>query len=106
MRKAAMALAAAATLGLSTVAAPAPRQARHFGHGFGPALAGGLIAGAVIGGLASSAYAYGPGYCYYGGSPPPEFRSALLWGVFQCDRPGVLWASLRKGGPSALRLFR
>jgi hypothetical protein len=29
-------------------------------------VAGGLIAGAVIGGLASNAYAYGPGYGYYG----------------------------------------
>jgi hypothetical protein len=63
MRKAAMVLATAATLGLTTVAAPAPAQARGF-HGFGPAIAGGLIAGAVIGGLASSAYAYGPVYDY------------------------------------------
>ncbi len=44
--KAAMALATVATLGLTTVAAPAPAQARGF-HGFGPAIAGGLIAGAV-----------------------------------------------------------
>jgi len=36
-------------------------------RGWGPGLAGGLIAGAVIGGIASSAYAYGPGYGYYGG---------------------------------------
>jgi hypothetical protein len=28
-----------------------------------------LIAGALIGGLASNAYAYGPGYGYYGGYP-------------------------------------
>jgi len=66
MRKAALVLATAATLGLTSVAAPTAAQARGFGHhGFGPALAGGLIAGAVIGGLASSAYAYGPGYGYY-----------------------------------------
>ena len=37
------------------------------GGGWGPGLAGGLIAGAVIGGIASNAYAYGPGYGYYGG---------------------------------------
>ena len=30
-------------------------------------MAGGLIAGAVIGGLASNAYAYGPGYGYSSG---------------------------------------
>src|SRR4051794_32194994 len=56
--------APAAMLGLTAVAAPAPAEAR---RGFGPGLAGGLIAGALIGGLASSAYAYGPGYGYYGG---------------------------------------
>jgi hypothetical protein len=69
MRKAAMVLATAATLGLTTVAAPAPAQARGFHHGFGPAIAGGLLAGALIGGLASSAYAYGPGYGYYDYGP-------------------------------------
>jgi hypothetical protein len=82
MRKAAMALAAAATLGLSTVAAPVPAEARHFGHGFGPALAGGLIAGAVIGGLASSAYAYGPGYGYYGGYSPAYYAPAYYGGYY------------------------
>ena len=69
MRRAPLALAAAATLGLATIAAPAPAEAR-WGHGgWGPGLAGGLLAGAVIGGIASSAYAYGPGYGYYGGYP-------------------------------------
>jgi len=63
--KTALVLATVGTLGLSAVAAPTPAEARWRG-GFGPALAGGLIAGAVFGGLASSAYAYGPGYGYYG----------------------------------------
>ncbi|WP_439369963.1 hypothetical protein ACRQ5Q_33900 [Bradyrhizobium sp. PMVTL-01] len=63
--KTALVLATVGTLGLSAVAAPTPAEA-HWRGGFGPALAGGLIAGAVIGGLASSAYAYGPGYGYYG----------------------------------------
>jgi hypothetical protein len=41
-------------------------------------VAGGLIAGAVIGGLASNAYAYGPGYGYgsgygYGGYEPAYY---------------------------------
>ncbi|HKU04797.1 MAG TPA: hypothetical protein VJR30_01905 [Bradyrhizobium sp.] len=65
MNKTALVLATVGTLGLSAVAAPTPAEARWRG-GFGPALAGGLLAGAVIGGLASSAYAYGPGYGYYG----------------------------------------
>lgn len=63
--KTALVLATVGTLGMSAVAAPTPAEARWRG-GFGPALAGGLIAGAVFGGLASSAYAYGPGYGYYG----------------------------------------
>src|SRR5258708_20715761 len=67
MRKTALVLATAATLGLSSVTAPSPAEARG-GWGWGGALAGGLIAGAVIGGLASSAYGYGP-YGYYGGYP-------------------------------------
>jgi hypothetical protein len=65
MKKTALVLATVGALGVSAVAAPTPAEARWRG-GFGPALAGGLVAGAVIGGLASSAYAYGPGYGYYG----------------------------------------
>ena len=68
MRKAPLVLAAAAILGLTAVAAPSPAEARWRGGGFFPGVAGGLIAGAVIGGLASNAYGYGPGYGYYGGS--------------------------------------
>jgi hypothetical protein len=70
MRKAPLVLAAAAILGLTAVTAPSPAEARWRGGGFFPAVAGGLIAGAVIGGLASNAYAYGPGYGYYGGYGP------------------------------------
>jgi hypothetical protein len=66
MRKASLALAAAAVVGLTAMAAPAPAEAHWRGGGWGPGLAGGLIAGAVIGGIASNAYAYGPGYGYYG----------------------------------------
>ena len=62
MKKLALIAATAGSLALSAVAAPA--EAR------GPAIAGGLIAGAVIGGIASNAYGYGPGYGYYGGYPP------------------------------------
>lgn len=65
MKKTALVLATVGALGVSAVAAPTPAEARWRG-GFGPALAGGLIAGAIFGGLASSAYAYGPGYDYYG----------------------------------------
>ena len=81
MRKAPLVLAAAAILGLTAVTAPSPAEARYYGRGgFFPAVAGGLIAGAVIGGLASNAYAYGPGYGYggygsgyYGGYAPADY---------------------------------
>jgi hypothetical protein len=43
-------------------AAPHRATKEIFYGGFGPVLAGGLLAGAVIGGIASSAYAWGPGY--------------------------------------------
>jgi hypothetical protein len=65
MKKAVFALATAAALGVAALVTPSPAQA--WRGGWGPGLAGGLIAGAVIGGLASSAYGYGPGYGYYGG---------------------------------------
>jgi hypothetical protein len=65
MKKAAVVLSAAAVIAMTTVTIPTPVEARG-GRGWGPGIAGGLIAGALIGGLASSAYGYGPGYGYYG----------------------------------------
>jgi hypothetical protein len=66
MKKAALALVTAATIGVSGLVAPSPAQAWR-GGGWGAGLAAGLIGAAVAGGIASSAYAYGPGYGYYGG---------------------------------------
>mgnify|MGYP003546485703 CR=1 FL=1 len=68
-----MALATAAVVGFTALAAPSPAEAHWRGRGFGPGLAGGLIAAAVIGGIASSAYAYGPRYGYYGGYAPAYY---------------------------------
>src|SRR6201993_4316740 len=68
MKKTVLALATAATIGVTALVTPSPAQAWRGGWGgWGAGLAGGLIAGAVIGGVASSAYAYGPGFGYYGG---------------------------------------
>ena len=67
MKKAVLTLVTAAAIGTTALMAPSPAHAWRGGWGWGPGLAGGLIAGAVIGGIASSAYAYGPGYGYYGG---------------------------------------
>jgi hypothetical protein len=65
MRRAVLALATAATIGVTALGTSSPAQAWRGGWGAG--LAGGLIAGALIGGIASSAYAYSPGYGYFGG---------------------------------------
>jgi len=67
MKRAVLALATAATVGVAALATPSPALAWRGGWGWGPGLAGGLIAGAIIGGIASTPYAYGPGYGYYGG---------------------------------------
>jgi hypothetical protein len=88
MRKAPLVLAAAAILGLTAVTAPSPAEAHWRGRGFFPAVAGGLIAGAVIGGLASNAYAYGPGYYggyrsgYYGGYAPAYYGGGYYGGGY------------------------
>ena len=62
MRKALAILATVATVGATTISAPA--QAR----GLGPGLAFGLAAGAIAAGVAGAygPYYYGPGYGYYG----------------------------------------
>lgn len=86
MRKASLALAAAAVVGLTALTAPSPAEARwRGGGGFFPGVAGGLLAGAVIGGIASSAYGYGPGYGYgpaygYGGYAPAYYGGGDYYG--------------------------
>jgi hypothetical protein len=59
-----MAVAAAATLAVSALAAPAPAHAQ---RGLAAGIAGGLIGGAIIGGALAGPRYYGPGYGYYGG---------------------------------------
>jgi hypothetical protein len=63
MKKTLMALAAVATLAVSSVAAPAPAHAQ---RGVGAAIAGGIIGGAIVGGALAGPGYYGPGYGYYG----------------------------------------
>jgi len=68
MKRTILALATAATVGLTALAS-SPAEAQWRGGGWGPGIAGGLIGAAVVGGIASSAYGPGPGYGYYGGYP-------------------------------------
>ena len=66
VRKTAFFLIGALVLPATVFSSPA--EARYWRGGFwGPGIAAPLVAGAVIGGLAASAYAYGPGY--YGAGP-------------------------------------
>ncbi|MDA9435825.1 hypothetical protein [Bradyrhizobium sp. CCBAU 51627] len=68
MRSSARICATVGALALTGIATTVPAQARHFGPGF----AGGLIAGALLAGAASSAYAYAPGPDY-GYAPDPDY---------------------------------
>lgn len=71
MNKAAVVVATAGILGLSAIATPAPAQARPWG--WGPAIAGGLIAGAALGTAAAVASPWGGPYGYYDGGYSPAF---------------------------------
>src|SRR5262249_57395490 len=104
MRKAVSALATAATIGVIALATPSPAHAWRGGWGgWGPGLAGGLIAGAVIGGIASSAYAYGPGYGYYGGPGDGDYGGGDWPAFFGRGAPPPLetTAALRPPTPPA-----
>lgn len=82
MKKIVLAIATAATLAVTAVAAPAPAEAR--GGRVAAGVIGGLAAGALIAGAASGAYAYGPRYGYYGGpayvaGPPCGWERQRFW---------------------------
>jgi hypothetical protein len=71
MKKTLMALAAVATLAVSTAS-----PALAWRGGWGPGVAAGLLGGAIIGGaIASRPYYYGPGY-YYGPAYYPGYYYA------------------------------
>jgi hypothetical protein len=77
MKKTLAVLATVGALAATTVAAPAPAQAR----GIGPGLAFGLAAGALAAGAAGAygpyyGYRYGPGYGYYG----PRYYGPAYYG--------------------------
>lgn len=74
MKKTLAALATAATLGVTTMGAPA--EAHGWGWRGGPGVAFGLAAGALTAGAiaaATSPYYYGPGYSYGPGYYPGAY---------------------------------
>src|SRR3954451_4548331 len=80
MKRTLMAIAAAATLALSTLSTLAPAHAQ---RGVAAGVAAGLLGGAIVGGaIASQNGYYGPGYGYYGG---PAYVAA----------PGCYWQRQR-----------
>ena len=89
MKKAFVAIAAAATLAAATMSAPTPADARCYGCAVGAGVAGGLIAGAVIGGAIANSqpryYAPAPGYVAYEGYGAP----------YPAACPGGYWARRR-----------
>lgn len=77
MKKTLIAIAAAATVTLATVAAPQPAEARHGRNG---ALIGGLAVGALLGAAVASGpygYGYGPGPYYASG--PAYYGPGCYW---------------------------
>jgi 4-amino-4-deoxy-L-arabinose transferase-like glycosyltransferase len=88
MKKTLIAIAAAATLGFATVAAPQPAQARHGGVAAG--IIGGLAFGTLLGAAAAAngPYAYAPGPVYYG--PACYWTRQRIW-----DGWGWHWRRVR-----------
>lgn len=81
MTKTLMTLAAAATLAVAAIVAPAPAEAR--GGAVAAGVLGGLAAGAIIGGAAARPYGYygGP---YYAASPYGcGWRRERIWDGFR-----------------------
>jgi hypothetical protein len=82
MRTTLTALAAAATIAVTAIAAPTEAEARN-GWWIPGAVIGGIAAGAIIGGLARpyyygpGPYYYAPGPAYYG--PPCYWRRQRVW---------------------------
>src|ERR1700759_3148455 len=110
MKKTALVLATVTALAVGTVGTTTPAQARwgHGGWGWGPGIAGGLIAGAVIGGIASSAYGWGPGYGYHRGRAPAQlwrFLRALRLRADLCLLRAGLRLSLSSRVQAGLRLL-
>jgi hypothetical protein len=84
MHKSLIALAGAASIGLASLAAPAPANAGCIGCAVGAGLLGGLFAGAVVG--SAIANSPPPGYYY----PPPP-------GYYPPPPPGPGYAQLAPG---------
>ena len=76
MRKTLLAIAAAATLAVSSVAAPQQAEA---GGRHGGAVAAGIIGGIAVGALIGGALASQPRHYYYDPGPAYYYRPRCFW---------------------------
>jgi len=91
MRKTLIGLAAAASLGLATVAIPAPASAYCTGCAVGAGIIGGIAAGAIVGSaIANSPPPPPPPPAYYGPPPPAAYYPPPGPGYAQLA-PGCYW---------------
>jgi len=88
MKKAILAIAAAALVAAGTMTAPKPAEARCYGCGVGAGVVGGLIGGAIIGGAIANSYAYPRAYYPVAGYEPYPVYAAPP--AYSC--PGGYWA--------------
>jgi hypothetical protein len=99
MHKSLIGLAAAAGIGLATMAAPGPANAGCFGCAVGAGVLGGVIAGAVIGNAIANSPPPPPAYYppppgYYPPPPPPGAAYGPPPAYAQLA-PGCYWARRR-----------
>jgi|SRR5579864_960384 len=94
MHKSLTGLAAAASIGLASLAAPAPANAGCYGCAVGAGILGGIAAGAIIG----SAIANGPPPPGYYPPPPGYYPPPAAYGPppgYAELPPGCYWAKRR-----------
>ena len=87
MHKALIGFAAAASIGLATVAAPSAANARCVGCAVGAGVAAGLIGGAIIGGAIANNPPPPPAYY-----PPPPPPGPAAYGPYAELGPDCYWS--------------
>jgi hypothetical protein len=95
MHKSLLGLAAAASLGLASLAVPGTANAGCYGCAVGAGVIGGIAAGAIIGGAIANNPPPPPGY-YAPPPPPPGYYPAAGYGPGYAQlAPGCYWGRRR-----------
>jgi hypothetical protein len=93
MHKSLLGLAAAASLGLASLAVPGTANAGCYGCAVGAGVIGGIAAGAIIGGAIANNPPPPPGYYAPPPPPPPGYYPAA--GGYAQLAPGCYWGRRR-----------